>query len=62
MKALATISLREEPITGMELYNLLIVAHQLDRSGVIKMAYETYAQLGPLPKPDPSMVLDPVWY
>ncbi|NIQ88648.1 MAG: hypothetical protein GWN93_06035 [Deltaproteobacteria bacterium] len=43
--------------TGMDMYNILIMAHRLDESGVILKAYEVYTndRGSKLPKPDIKM-------
>jgi hypothetical protein len=39
--------------SGMDIYNILFIAHRLDRSGVIRAGYETYAnEPRKLPEPD----------
>ena len=49
-----------ETPAGSSIYNILVIVHRLDKSGVILKAFETYArqEAQPLPKPSPIMAMD----
>jgi len=52
----ALIDLADREPTSHEVYNLLIIAHRLDKTGVIKQSYDTFSRYGPMPEPNPNML------
>ena len=58
MEPLIAITSRRSPPTGMDMYNILVIVHRLDKTGILLMGYKIYSQLGSLPEPDVRMCMD----
>lgn len=59
MHALIKLTTLNRALCGSDVYNLLVIAHRLDKTGAIKLAYETFTgESRKLPEPNLLMMAD----